>query len=400
MISYKEALDIITQHPLKPTKSKIKLEEVSGHVLNEDIIADRDFPPFDRVTMDGIAINFEAFAAGQREFSIESTIGAGMPQSTLEDKSKCVQIMTGAIMPHQADTVIRYEDITIRGDKATINKAGIKAQQNVHFKGMDRKAGDIVLSKGIRLGAPETIVAAAVGKAEPEVLNMPKAVIITTGDELVDIEVSPLEHQIRRSSNYGVQSLLQQWNITAKQYHLKDNKTLMISQLTGLIETVDLLVFTGGVSRGKFDYLPEVLEELGVIKHFHKVKQRPGKPFWFGTTPNGTTVFALPGNPVSTFACANVYIGHWLNVSYGLNEKTAYVRLAEDVSFAPPLTYFLECYAETNTLGELVATPFKGHGSGDFANMTQANGFVILPDDRSEFKQGEVYPYIFYRKAF
>lgn len=400
MISYEEALDIIAQHKFSPKTEKRALSAASGYILSESIYADRDFPPFNRVTMDGISINHAAYAAGQRTFEIEKTIGAGMPQSKLDDPSKCVQIMTGAMLPLNADTIIRYEDITIEDNKATINVDSVNHQQNVHFKGMDKKQGDMVLSKGTVLGAPEMIVAAAVGKSELEVLMPSKATIITTGDELVGIDEIPKDHQIRRSSNYGVQDLLGQWNIKAKQYHLNDNKDLMIKSLGDIIETVDLLVLTGGVSRGKFDYLPEVLETLGVVKHLHKVKQRPGKPFWFGTAPNGTTVFALPGNPVSTFACANVYIKHWLNTSFAKTEKQIYVKLKEDIDFQPPLTYFLECSAEFNTLGEFEATPSRGHGSGDFANMTQANGFVILPSDKTEFKKGEVYPYIFYRKDF
>lgn len=400
MISYEEALDIIAQHKFSPSVGKRTLSEASGYILNESLYADRDFPPFDRVTMDGIAINHASYAEGHRTFEIERTIGAGMPQSTLNDTNQCVQIMTGAMLPLNSDTIIRYEDITIEDNKATINVDIVRHRQNVHFKGMDKKQGDLVLSKGTILGAPEMIVAAAVGKAELEVLLPPKAAIITTGDELVGISETPEDHQIRRSSNYGVQDLLKQWNMSSKQYHLNDDKRLMISKLKEIIETVDLLVLTGGVSRGKFDYLPEVLEELGVTKHFHKVKQRPGKPFWFGTAPNGTTVFALPGNPVSTFACANVYIRHWLQVSYKTPAKPVFVKLAEDVDFQPPLTYFLECSAQFNQSGEFEATPSKGHGSGDFANMTQANGFVILPADKSEFKQGEVYPYILYRKSF
>lgn len=400
MISYEEALDIISQHKFSPKTEKRALYNASGYILNESLYADRDFPPFDRVTMDGISINHSAYANGQRTFEIEKTIGAGMPQSSLEDTTMCVQIMTGAMLPLNADTIIRYEDITIADNKATINVDSVKHQQNVHFKGMDKRQGDIVLAKGTLLGAPEMIVAAAIGKSELEVLMLPKAAIITTGDELVDIDEIPLDHQIRRSSNYGVQDLLKQWDIEANQYHLNDDKELMIKSLGEIIETVDLLVLTGGVSRGKFDYLPDVLEALGVQKHFHKVKQRPGKPFWFGTTPNGTTVFALPGNPVSTFACANVYIKHWLNTSFAKADKPVFVKLKEDIDFPPPLTYFLECRAEFNASGEFEATPSRGHGSGDFANMTQANGFVILPSDKSEFKKGEVYPYILYRKDF
>jgi len=398
MISYQEALDIISRHTYSPHIEQVSLSNSGGRVLAEDVYADRDLPPYDRVTMDGISIHYSAFAAGQRTFPIEKTIGAGMPKSALENETNCVQIMTGAIMPTGADTVIRYEDTTITDGVATINEE-VTHQQNIHFKGEDKKVGEIVLTKGTTLGASELIVAAAVGCVDLAVLKLPKAAIITTGDELVDVHEQPLAHQVRRSSNYGVQNVLEQWGIEAKQYHLVDDKALMYKELQTILNQYELVVLTGGVSRGKFDYLPEVLDELGVQKHFHKVKQRPGKPFWFGTA-NDTTVFALPGNPVSSFACANVYIRHWLKASLGQQSKPTYVRLMGDVKFMPDLTYFLECSLSSSAEGVLQATTFKGHGSGDFANMTQADGFIVLPQGKSEFKAGEAYPFIPYRSTF
>ena len=399
MITYQEALNIISQHPFPLNTEQVPLNEANGRVLAADVKADRDLPPYDRVTMDGIAIKFSAYDSGQREFSIEKTIGAGMPKSALEDETHCVQIMTGAIMPTGADTVIRYEDISIEEGVATINEQ-VFHQQNIHFKGEDKKAGEVALAKGMILGASELIVAAAVGLAELEVYKLPKAAIVTTGDELVDISDTPLDHQVRRSSNYGVQNLLTQWHIEAKQFHLKDDKALMKAELSTILDEFELLVITGGVSRGKFDYLPEVLDELGVSKHFHKVKQRPGKPFWFGTANNGTTVFALPGNPVSSFVCANAYIRHWLLTSLGQPTDLGYIQLAGDVTFLPDLTYFLECTVASNEQGRLLAKTFKGNGSGDFANLTQADAFIVLPQGKSEFKAGEVYPFIPYRSIF
>lgn len=399
MITYQEAIDIITQHTFRIQAEAVSLNDSDGCVLAEDIIADRDLPPYDRVTMDGISIDFASFDKGQRSFAIEKTIGAGMPKSSLEDATKCVQIMTGAIMPEGADTVIRYEDITIEDNVATINEEVVH-QQNIHFKGQDKKQGEIVLAKGITLGATEAIVAAAVGRSSLEVIKLPKAAIITTGDELVDIDETPLAHQVRRSSNYGAQNVLKQWGIDSKQYHLKDDKAHMLEEISGIIDRYELVVITGGVSRGKFDYLPEVLDELGVTKLFHKVKQRPGKPFWFGTAANGTTVFALPGNPVSSFVCATAYIKPWLKASQGISHSLPAVKLMSDVTFKPDLTYFLECSVSVSPEGIIEAQTFKGNGSGDFANMTQADGFMVLPQGKTDFKAGEVYPYIAYRSTY
>ena len=399
MINYQEALDILAQHPFQLNRTQVKITEASGYVLAEDIEADRDLPPYDRVTMDGIAINYDAFEKGQRAFEIIETIGAGVPKKNIQEADKCVQIMTGAIMPNGLDTIIRYEDISIDDGVATINEESVARAQNIHFKGEDRSQGDVVLKKGTELGPTELIVAAAVGRSALNVYQMPKAAIITTGDELVDVHEQPEAHQVRRSSNYGVLASLKSWGIDSVQFHLKDNKEQLFNELSNLIESYDLLVITGGVSRGKFDFLPEVMDELGVKKHFHKVKQRPGKPFWFGSTPNGTTVFALPGNPVSSFVCANAYLKYWLRTSLGLNAELGYVKLANDVTFMPPLTYFLECTVKSTATGERMAETFKGNGSGDFANMMVADGFIVLPEDKNEFSAGEVYPYIPYRNS-
>ena len=398
MISYQEALDILQQFPLQLSDEEVSITNANGRVLAKDIISDRDLPPYDRVTMDGIAINFDAYQKGQRSFDVIATIGAGVPQKTIEEAEKCVQIMTGAIMPIGLDTIIRYEDITIENGIASIKEEVVRAQ-NIHFRGEDRKQGEVVLAKGTELGPTELIVAAAVGRSGLTVYKMPKAAIITTGDELVDVHEKPEAHQIRRSSNYGVLALLKSWGIESNQFHLKDNKELLSRELSFLIESYDLLVITGGVSRGKFDFLPEVMDELGVKKHFHKVKQRPGKPFWFGSAPNGTTIFALPGNPVSSFVCANAYLKFWLRKSLGLKANLGFVKLTNDVTFMPPLTYFLECQVSTTPTGERIAETFKGNGSGDFANMTVADGFIVLPEEKNEFFAGEVYPYIPYRNS-
>jgi len=399
-ISYSEALQIIGDNKCQPKSAKVNLQEAFGKVLNEAIYADRDFPPFDRVTMDGIAINYAAFEADQRVFPIERTIAAGMAKSTLADGSKCLQIMTGAIMPDGVDTVIRYEDISIDNEVATINEAAIKGKQNVHFKGTDKKQGDVILAKGKLLGAPEMNIAAAVGKEALEVLVPPKAMIITTGDELVAIHEQPAAHQIRRSGNYGVRALIENWGAETEMLHLPDDKKLMTDALSAVIKNYQLVVLTGGVSKGKFDFLPDVMEALGVKKHFHKVKQRPGKPFWFGTAENGTTVFALPGNPVSSFMCAAVYIRHWLSTSLSLNIATQNAVIKEDVNFPKPFTYFLECQTQSNEKGQLEAIPSRGNGSGDFANMIDADGFIVLPEGLDKFEKGEVYPFISYRNQF
>jgi len=399
-ITYEKALSILEQHKgVFPIEIR-NLENCIGAYLAEDLIADRDFPPFDRVTMDGVAIAYDTFKNGKREFKIEATAAAGTSQKTLQDPLNCIEVMTGAIMPYKVDTVIRYEDLEIMDGKATILLGKLQHKQNVHFEGVDISEGTIIMPKGNRLSSAEINIAAAVGKASLKVKKMPKAVIFSTGDELVPVHETPKLHQIRRSNIHGIQSTLKEWGISADLQHLPDDKDKMEKIISSLLESYDLFIFTGGVSKGKFDYLPDVLESLNITKHFHKIQQRPGKPFWFGTNSAGKKIFALPGNPVSSFVCVYVYLQFWLKKSLGVTETQLYVKLKTDVRFNPKLVYFLEAKLESKMDGTLVANPIKGNGSGDFANLVKTDGFLVLPQNKSEFKKGEVYPFVSYRSIF
>ena len=396
-IPYEKALSVLAAHKGDFPIGSRNLEDCIGAYLAEDLIADRDFPPFDRVTMDGIAIEYDSFEKERRMYKIETTAAAGTPQTALKDAQNCIEVMTGAIMPKDVDTVIRYEDLTIEGDTVTINLDALVYKQNVHFKGMDIAQGTTIVSKGKRLSSAEINIAAAVGKATLKVLKMPKVVIFSTGDELVSVNETPRLHQIRRSNVYGIQATLKEWGISATLNHLADDKKEMLEVISKALNDYDLFIFTGGVSKGKFDYLPDVLEELKVKKHFHKIQQRPGKPFWFGTNAAGKKIFALPGNPVSSFVCVYMYLRFWLQQSLGIKSEILYVRLKNDVEFKPDLVYFLEATLESTPEGQLVATALKGNGSGDFANLVKTDGFLILPQNKSKFFANEVYPFVSYR---
>jgi len=396
-IPYEKALSILKEHKGNfPIESK-NIQCCIGNYLAEDLVADRDFPPFDRVTMDGIAIVYDTFKNGQRTFKIEATAAAGTPQKALTNPSNSMEVMTGAIMPNGVDTVIRYEDLTIENNQATINLDALRYKQNVHFKGMDIAKKTIIVPKGKQLSSAEINIAAAVGKSTLKVSQLPKVVIFSTGDELVDVHETPELHQIRRSNIYGIQATLKEWGISATLEHLADDKNEMLEVISKALSDYDLFIFTGGVSKGKFDYLPDVLEALNVKKHFHKIQQRPGKPFWFGSNTNEKKIFALPGNPVSSFVCVYMYLKFWLQESLGVKQERLYVKLKNDIEFKPDLVYFLEATLESETDGSLVAKAIRGNGSGDFANLVKTDGFLILPQNKSQFFANEVYPFVSYR---
>ncbi len=396
MITVNEALFTILKNTQNFETEEVKFFNSLGRVLKEDIIADRDFPPFNRVSMDGIAIDIKAFNNGQRSFKIEGIQGAGNKQLTMQNQANCMEAMTGAILPNNTNAVIQYELLAIENGIATINLEAVKIFQNVHLKGLDRKQGNILITKNTKISPAEIGVFATVGKTKVKVAKQPKVMIISTGNELVGVSETPEEHQIRRSNVYTLVSLLERLNIKAETAHISDDKNLLLNKIASFLIDFDVLLFSGAVSKGKFDFIPDVLNELGVEKLFHTVKQRPGKPFWFGKK-GSKTVFAFPGNPVSTFVSCLKYFYPWYYKSVGLNfENERRAILTEDYSFKPDLAYFLQVKI-TQKEGKIYATPIAGKGSADLANLVDSDAFLELPDDRSNFTKGEVFPILSYR---
>lgn len=395
MVSVEEAESIILSKLFTPKTTKIKIEEAAGHILAEDLEADRDLPPYNRVAMDGIAIRYQFFKDGQRTFSLEGIQAAGMPVQHLKKENNAFEVMTGAMLPGGTDAVIRYEDLEIENGVAKILIESIEANQNIHPQGQDCKKGQRLLSKGIKLSPAEIALMAAVGKSQIAVYQLPKTAIISTGDELIGVDEQPLPWQIRRSNSYALQAAFHQMNHSADQFHLPDQEEALQRELKQLFESYELIILSGGASKGKFDFVPKTLEQLGVQKLFHQISQKPGKPIWFGTNASHT-VFALPGNPVSTYMCFYRYIKPWLEKSLGLASEKNYAVLAEDFQFKPALTYFLQVKT-VNEQGKLMAYPIEGGGSGDFANLKDVNGFLELPAHKRAFKAGEVFPYYSFR---
>jgi molybdopterin molybdotransferase len=395
MVSVEQALQIVLRSAQDFGVEEIPFIKSVGRILKEEIAADRDFPPFNRVSMDGIAIDYASFRQGQKSFEIEGIQAAGSKQIKLQNSKNCIEVMTGAVLPKNANTVIRYEDVTIKNGIATINVESLNDGQNVHIKGKDGNMGDILISENTIISAAEIGVLATVGKSFVKVAKQPKVMIVSTGDELVGVDEVPLEHQIRRSNVFTLVSLLERLNISTETAHITDDKPILKSKIKKYLQEYDVLLFSGAVSKGKYDFLPEVFDELGVGKLFHKVAQRPGKPFFYGKT-DGCTVFGFPGNPISTFVNCLAYFYPWYYKSVALEVGVEMAVLAEDVSFKPNLVYFLQVKL-SNKQGRLIAFPVKGNGSGDLASLVNTDAFIQLPDNNIEFKKGDTFPIIRYR---
>lgn len=354
--------------------------------ISQSVVADRDYPPFNRVMMDGIAINYLSYEQGLREFSIAGIQPAGIEALGPIESNQCIEVMTGAPLPKGTDIVVPYEHIEIFKGIARITKEVSRLRMdNVHLKGSDCKAGDEVLSPGQSLSGPHVGIATSMG-AQLKLSDTSRILLISTGDELVDIHETPLDFQIRRSNVHAIKRSLEIngfTNITLN--HLKDDKQSVESHFIQATKEYDILIYSGGVSKGKFDYLPSVWNDLGVTKYFHEVAQRPGKPLWFGKDEfNQTTVVGLPGNPVSSLVCLHRYI---------IATRPMFARLEEEVTFSKPMTYFLPATFEHKKDGTLWAKPLKIKNSGEFTALANTDGFLELPAEQNYFAQGTAYAF-------
>ncbi|HEX4373857.1 MAG TPA: molybdopterin molybdotransferase MoeA [Puia sp.] len=392
MIRVEEAEKIILQQCKDLGTESISFENCLGRVLAENIIADRDLPAFNRVTMDGIAIHYDSFKNGLRTFKIKATQSAGENPIEINNYDECIEIMTGAALPSTTDTIVPYEEIEIKNGNAIIKTETVTIYQNIHPKGKDKKQNQVLVEADQFITPAIIAIAATVGKSILQVKKNPSVIIISTGDELVDITETPTSFQLRRSNNYTLHAVLKQYSLDAEMLHLPDEQNTIENELKRCIDKNDIIILSGGVSMGKFDYVPPALEKLQVKKLFHKVQQRPGKPFWFGMHERGTLVFAFPGNPVSTFMCFHRYFLPWLKKSWGAQSNISNAILSEDFIFKPALQYFLQVKLSVNEKGEFIGIPVEGNGSGDFINLLQTDAFMELPLERTDFKKGEVFP--------
>ena len=315
MIPTTEAERIILEHFPLLHREECPLAEAQGRVLRADIRADRDLPPCDRVALDGYAVRAAELAAGVAEFSVGAVQAAGAPPCALDAApGACVEVMTGAMLPDGADCVVPYEATDPGAPAGRMRVRAAPGEpvpgpgHGIHGRGSDRPAGAVLVRAGVRLGGPALAAAAACGLPSVTVSRIPSIAILSTGDELVGVGEPAQPWQVRRSNDLGLRaSLLGAGHTAVDCLHVRDDPAAIREALARLLATHDVLFISGGVSRGKFDHIPDLLGREGVRRLFHGVAQRPGKPFWFGISPRMVPVFALPGNPVSAFTCLHRY---------------------------------------------------------------------------------------------
>jgi molybdopterin molybdotransferase len=395
MISPADAEAAIRANASPLPETSAPLDSLTGAVLREAIVASRDQPPFDRVTMDGVAFAMTTFEQGRRAFRIAGTQAAGAAPLTLADRNECLEVMTGASMPLNCDCVIPVEKLTVRDGVAHVAEDAAPASGlNVHTRGLDVRRGDPLLPVGVRLGPAEIAVIASNGRTQARVTRTPSIVVVSTGDELVEPGAPLADWQIYGSNAYAVLSALQRRGYRRlAQDHLPDDPSTLRTRLREHLEAHDVLVLSGGVSMGRFDYVPQILGELGVRVVFHKVSQRPGKPMWFGVGAGGRTVYALPGNPVSTLVCLVRYVVPGLDAAQGAAPTPVEtLSLTENFEVKPALTFFLP--VKTSCVdGRRFASPRPTRGSGDFTSLVGTDGFVELPPGPQIIARGASVPF-------
>ena len=392
-----QAETLIEQHLACLPIESLPLTQVAGAVLRENVYAERDQPPFDRVAMDGFALSSAGASTHAGRLRVTGMQAAGDPPRSLDDAASCIEIMTGAILPRGCDAVVPVEQVQRDGDMVQLGKAGtgrkpVAEWQNVHRRGSDCRQGSLLLPTGTRLSSPEVAIAAGAGMARLRVSAQPMIVVISTGNELIEPGETIEPHQVRRSNAYGITASLRQHGFTrVADDHVRDDEAQLTERLGFHLRTHDVLILSGGVSMGRLDLVPKVLEKAGVNLVFHHIAQRPGKPMWFGVSQSGPAVFALPGNPVSTLVCLSRYVLPALRAAMGETPREP-PRIAITAPFEvkAPLAFYLPVRLKTDDWGRTSAEPAPTNGSGDFTALAGTDGFVELPPGPNTFPKGFV----------
>src|SRR5713226_6379929 len=383
MIPVNEAINIVLQHSPKLEVESVALGDALGRVLAEDIVADSDLPPFDRAQMDGYAVRAADVANAPARLRIigESAAGAGWHQEMKAGET--VRIMTGAPVPAGADAVQQVElTREIDGGSQVEILEPVEAGRSIVKQAAEIKAGETVLLAGEDINAAMIATLASFGYAQVRVGRRPRVAVMATGSELVDVDRKPAHDQIRDSNNYTIAVYATLAGATVERWPLAGDDTEELKrQIKRAAETSDVLITSGGVSMGVYDFTKAALKELGAEVFFERVALRPGKPTVFARLGN-TLVFGLPGNPVSVAATFNLFARAALRVIQGakqtqLAEETAV--LARDLKGSLDRESYLPAILRTDDNGTLLAEPLKWGGSSDFVAFARTTALINVP---------------------
>jgi molybdopterin molybdotransferase len=372
---------------------RIPLAEATGRVLAEAICADRPSPAVDVSAMDGYAVRLSSLGAGRRAVAGDIAIGRAPPSWP---GAGVLRIVTGAPVPEGADAVVKREDVEEHGEAITISGAclaSLRAGMNIRRRGENCAAGDEVVAAGREIDAPAAGALASFGRALPCVFRRVRVGVLVTGDEVIEASSSPSPWQIRDSNGSAVAALLGRagWLQVAAARRAVDEPGMLRDAVSGLLDSCDAIVMTGGVSMGPKDFVPGVLAGLGARVVFHRVPQRPGKPVLGAVLPGGQPVLALPGNPVSVMVTARRMAVPILARLAGLSGEMppAQVRLSN----ADGKRLNLWWHRPVRIGGLAIAELIPGMGSGDVASVARSDGFVEVPPEQAGEGPWPFYPW-------
>jgi molybdopterin molybdotransferase len=370
---------------------RVPLAAAAGRVLAEPVVADRDQPPFARATRDGFACRAADLQAGglrvvgQLRAGEAWTLGAIRP-------GEAAEIMTGATVPAGADCVVMVEHVSAQGGVVGLAEAReIVPGENIVPAGAEARGGEVVVAAGQRMGVTEIAAAAACGGAELPVFARPRAAILATGDELVEVAETPLEYQIRNSNSYSLAAQVRTAGGEPEILRIVRDDKAATERAIREAESCDLVLLTGGVSMGKFDFVEQALVALGADFFFTGARIQPGKPVVFGKLAN-SYFFGLPGNPVSTMVTFALFAGPLLRGLGGESEcrpRFGMAQLEEEVRVKAGLTRFLPARVERDVRGARVKQ-VAWQGSGDLAAAAKANGFLVVPETTDRLVAGQM----------
>jgi molybdopterin molybdotransferase len=389
MISFQEAREIVLSQARSFGTEEILLDGAFGRVLAEPIRADRDYPPFPRATMDGYALRYEDLHRGIRGFRIAEVLFAGSQPVGRIGSGECYKIMTGAAVPDDADIVIRREDVEEGKGRMEVGAKEPKAWRtylNIARQGEDLRAGELVIEKPCRCEPAVMGLLASLGYDTVKVAGMPQVALLTTGNEIVEPgkPVNPV--QIRNSNHLMLEGALRRERTRLKKYGHEGDDPQRLNHLLQQFLLSDILIVTGGVSAGDADYVPRVLEELGVRRLFHKIAMRPGKPTWCGVSPEGGMVFALPGNPFSCLVNFALLIAPYLHACWGLERSSPMsLPLNEGRRKRTQLDEFFPVRMEG---APATLTQMRLNSSGDIRLGMQANALALHPSGSGDLGVG------------
>lgn len=396
MLCVEEAQSLVWQQALPRPPVSAPIGAALGSVLAEDIASPTDLPPYDKALVDGFAI---AICEGgpRDELVVLETVSAGQVPGQPVEPGTAVRIMTGAPVPAGANAVVMLEHTDLLRDdpeRIRLREAPVRPGQNIMRRGQVLKQGARLLAAGCRLRPIETGLLAEMGRTTVRVCPRPVVSVLATGNELV-MPGHPLgSGQIYNSNGPMLCGLVQQAGCRVLDLGIARDDVSDLRRRIGDGFESDVLILSGGVSAGLFDLVPQVLVELGVQPIFHKIRLKPGKPLWFGVLPSDAgakLVFGLPGNPVSTLVCFQLFVRPALarlagDVAAGIAHRSA-ILVGEHVQDSDRLTYFPA--ARVFRDGDAYVEPVAWKGSSDLSSLARANCLLRLPAGQRRYRDGE-----------